>query len=100
LRADSTSSKNRELLEHLLVFFTFDALVNEASRLVGDKNDEEQESELVNHVFVHHTVIYRLDAYRSNKDERNIPRILLALAKSHCAVQTACRGDLHGSVIS
>lgn len=62
LQAKFTSAENRELLQHSLILSPLDTLVDETSRLVGDKNDEEQESELVHHVFVHHTVVHSLDA--------------------------------------
>jgi len=89
INARLTSSENRELLEHSLVFCLFDPLVDETSGLVGDENDEEQESELVHYVFVHDTVVRRLNADGGDEDECEIPRVLFTLAKSHCAVQTA-----------
>ena len=94
-----TGSEDRELLEHSPVVHPFNSLVDEASRLVGDKNDEEQESELVHDMLVHDTVIDCFGADRSDEHQSKIPRVLFALAESHRAVQTACRGDLHGSVI-
>jgi hypothetical protein len=86
LKVGITGSEDRELLEHSPVVHPFNSLVDEASRLVGDKNDEEQESELVHDVFVHDTVVHRFGADRSDEHEGKIARVLLALAKSHRAV--------------
>lgn len=76
-----------------------DPLVDEASGLIDDEKDKEQERELVHHVFIHNAVVHRLDADGSDEDESKVPAKSFALAKSHCAVEAACRGDLHGSVV-
>jgi hypothetical protein len=89
IKARFTGSENRELLEHSPVFRTLNSLVDETSRLVRHENNEEQESELVHHVFVHDTVIDRFGADRSDEHQGEITRVLLTLAESHCAVQTA-----------
>lgn len=96
---ERTGAENTKSLKHLLVRLLLDPLADQGSSLVDDKQEQEEECELMYNMLIHDAVVDRFDADGEDQGQGDVPAILLGLPVRCGSMEHTCCRNLHGSIV-